>query len=70
MRLQLFINGFQQRYQQHQPFGHYGAEDWREIGNNEQFSGFQKAYIQPIISSFYVPRLIRSIPRRGGAALT
>ncbi|CAG7651747.1 hypothetical protein ACFQI7_27865 [Paenibacillus allorhizosphaerae] len=76
MRKPLFMNPCKQSYQQ-QPFGyqeitinHEYADFWREHGINGQFLSFLKAYIHPINRSFYVPRLGRSILKRGGTVLT
>jgi hypothetical protein len=75
MRNQSFENHCEQPYQQ--PFGyqeisfnHEHADIWLESGIKGLFSSFLKAYIQPINRSFYVPRLARSILRRGGTVLT
>ncbi|TBL68504.1 hypothetical protein [Paenibacillus thalictri] len=76
MRKPLLINQCEKPCQQ-QLFGypeisinHEHADIWRENGIKGQFLSFLEAYIQPIIRSFYVPRLDRSILERGGAVLT
>ncbi|TYA10207.1 hypothetical protein FRY98_26850 [Paenibacillus faecis] len=49
---------------------HPSSQDWRECENNELLAGLYEAYLEPIMSSFYVPRLVRIILKGGGTVLT
>ncbi|WP_334074618.1 MULTISPECIES: hypothetical protein [Paenibacillus] len=49
---------------------HPSNQDWRECEVSELLAGLYEAYLEPIKSSFYVPRLVRIILKRGGTVLT
>lgn len=62
---------YQQTFEYHEKsFNHEHADIWHENGIIGLFCEFLAPYLKPIKSSFYVPRLVRSIPSRGGTVLT
>jgi hypothetical protein len=62
---------YQQPFGYHEiSFNHEHNDIWHDNGIKVMVSEFLASYLEPIRSSVYVPRLVRSNPSRGGTVLT